>query len=92
MISVLLLVGRPPTAPRNLTLLSNSTQTGVLVVNLTWTLPEQTHGNITRYVVELYFNGTSTTIEMDTKVTCLYLPAHVYGVYNHASMMKSRNT
>lgn len=63
-----LYIGHPPTAPRNLKLFSNSTQTGILVVNLTWIPPERTHGNLLRYVVEIYFNDTSTTVKMTTKV------------------------
>ncbi|XP_065897024.1 uncharacterized protein [Dysidea avara] len=57
----------PPTAPRNLTVLSNSTQTHIVVVNLTWALPEHTHGHINFYVVEFYYNNTAVITSKKTK-------------------------
>jgi len=38
------------------------------VVNLTWILPEYTHGYISHYVFEFYINDTSITSEMATEV------------------------
>ena len=63
-----MLVGRPPTAPRNLTVLSNSTHYNFLVVNLTWTFPEHTYGHIKFYVIEFYFNNTAALKEKKIEV------------------------
>jgi len=85
-------IGEPPTAPRNLTVLSNSTHLNFLVVNLTWTPPEHTHGQINFYIVEFYFNNTAAFKEKTIKVQfCYFVNVNVLTKDAHFNTIKHTN-